>query len=379
MASTRYGVTHYNPSKAHNGYTLFASMGCKDIWLMDMQGRFINRWPIPDLSNNYGRLLPNGHLVYGCRSNPEAREKAGAPKFSGFGGIMREVDWDNNVIWEYEDHFMHHDYFRLENGNTLVMRLVELPKNIADELVGGVPGTEDNGKIWCDCLQEVTPNNEIVWEWFSYEHLDPVNDPLCALCPRSEWTHGNSVSELPDGNLLVSFRQINSIFIIHKETGYIKWKWGAGLAESAHAHDAHPLPNGNFLIFDNGFHRGGAEISSSMVIELNPKTKKVEWEYRSEPLTDFYSAACGSAQRLPNGNTLICSSLEARIFEVTEKGEIVWEYINPFFGEMELGTVNWVFRAYRYAPEYEGLKGMDLSSDKLNAWNRIYGSAAFRT
>jgi len=256
--SKTYGLTQYNPVKAYKGYTFFASMGCKDFWLMDMQGNFVHRWPIPDLSNNYAKLLPNGHIIYGCRSSHETREKAGAPQFSGYGGLMREVDWDNNLLWEYEDPFMHHDYCLLENGNIIVMRLVKLPEDIGNLLVGGVPGTEDNGKIWCDSLQEVNREGEVVWEWLSYEYLDPVNDPLCPLCPRSEWTHGNSVSELPDGNLLVSFRQINTICIIHKQTGYIKWKWGSGLAELAHAHDAHPLPNGNILIFENGFHRGGA-------------------------------------------------------------------------------------------------------------------------
>jgi hypothetical protein len=45
------------------------------------------------------------------------------------------------------------------------------------------------------------------------------------------------------------------------------------------------------------------------------------WTY-ADP--GFNSQFMSSAQRLPNGNTLICSSLQARVFEVTMAGEEVW-------------------------------------------------------
>ena len=378
MKRNQYGVTFYNPSKTYNGYTLFAPLGCKDTWLIDMQGRIVHHWPLPNIPGTYGKLLPNGHLIYGCRSDPDKREKAGAPKLSGFGGLLREVDWDNNLIWEYEDHFMHHDFCRMENGNTMVLKYIKVPQKIAAEVKGGVPETEDGGKMWCDSISEITSEGKVVWEWLSYEHLDPVEHSICPLCTRKEWTHGNTCVVLSDGDILTCFRQTNTVCIIDKKTGDIKWQWGRGLGELAHGHDAQLLPNGNILIFDNGFHRAGVELTSSMVIELNPKTKKIEWEYRGDPVTDFYSAACSGAQRLPNGNTLICSSLEARIFEITKKGEIVWEYINPFYGKIEFGTVNWVFRAYRYGPDYEGLEGKELSPEKFASWNRIYSSSTFR-
>ena len=58
-----------------------------------------------------------------------------------------------------------------------------------------------------------------------------------------------------------------------------------------------------------------------------------------------------NAQRLPNGNTLICEADFGRFFEVTSKGELVWEYVNPYFGEGPNGANNRVFRAYRYSAE----------------------------
>jgi hypothetical protein len=51
---------------------------------------------------------------------------------------------------------------------------------------------------------------------------------------------------------------------------------------------------------------------------------------------------------------LIVEGGKGCIFEVTKEGEVVWEYINPFYGphaEIADGQVNWVFRAKRYAAD----------------------------
>src|SRR5690554_8099399 len=61
----------------------------------------------------------------------------------------------------------------------------------------------------------------------------------------------------------------------------------------------------------------------------------------------FYSFFISSAQRLPNGNTLITEGSNGRIFEVTTEHELVWEYISPYWGKGPL-ALNLVYRAYRY-------------------------------
>jgi hypothetical protein len=58
-----------------------------------------------------------------------------------------------------------------------------------------------------------------------------------------------------------------------------------------------------------------------------------------------------SAQRLPNGNTLITEGADGRLFEVTTGGDIVWEYVSPYFGTDAPGT-NRVYRAYRLPYEW---------------------------
>jgi hypothetical protein len=84
------------------------------------------------------------------------------------------------------------------------------------------------------------------------------------------------------------------------------------------------LDNGRLLIFDNGTQR-----SYSRVIELDPVTLEVTWEYRADPPESFHSKWRGSSQRLPNGNTLICETDAGHVFEVTPQGERVWEFWNP--------------------------------------------------
>jgi Arylsulfotransferase (ASST) len=77
---------------------------------------------------------------------------------------------------------------------------------------GGMPGTEADGRIWGDYLVEVTKQGKTVWEWRTWDHLDPVEYPIPFVQnQRSKWTHGNSVAELADGNLLVSFRNISTV------------------------------------------------------------------------------------------------------------------------------------------------------------------------
>jgi hypothetical protein len=90
------------------------------------------------------------------------------------------------------------------------------------------------------------------------------------------------------------------------------------------------------------------------VLELDPITLEIRWQYTPKeaglvvPLdaARFYSPFISSAQRLPNGNTLITEGSDGRIFEVTPEHQTVWEYINPYWRKPPL-ALNLVYRAYR--------------------------------
>ena len=106
---------------------------------------------------------------------------------------------------------------------------------------------------------------------------------------------------------------------------------------------------------------------------MNPETGDIVWEYKSKAETGFAAHHISGSQRLPNGNTFICSGNWGHLFEVTTEGEVVWEYINPL---TNAGPRNWIedgpfpplaaesndtFRAHRYGPDYPGLAGKDLT------------------
>jgi len=360
-----HGVTHYEPARAANGYTLFAPMYGRNVWLIDMWGTIVHRWQVENLPGNYGQLLPNGRLLYAGRTLPPA-----IPEFAGNGGQLVEYDWDGKVVWEYRDPYLSHCFAPLKNGNVLVAKWRAVPPEIAAKVRGGQPGTEREGRIYGEAIQEISREGKVVWEWLTFDHLDPGIDVIGPLHPRDRWTNLNSLSEMTDGNILVSFRCINTIAIIERSSGKIAWRWGPGHIAGQH----HPtlLENGNVLLFDNGAHRPYTTIDYSRVIEVDPRTNQIAWEYKENPVYDFNSFICSGAQRTPIGTTVICETTKGRLFEVTREGDIVWEYLSPFYYEHPIfGTNNMVFRCIRYDPAYAGLKGADLDPGRYVDFNAL--------
>jgi len=346
---TRSGLIAHDPARAFQGYTLYAPMfGDGTVYLMDMRGEVVHTWRLPYRPGAYGYLLDNGHLFYSGKVMKDLERFEAWRRFKG--GAALEVDWDGNVLWEVNHPDHHHDARKLRNGNVILLCLTPLPAHLHARVKGGLAGSEKGGPIHADYLVEMTTGGEVVWEWRSWEHLDFETEIITPQDHRDEWTHANTVAELPDGNLVVSFRNISTVAIIDRGTGAIRWKLGS--PPLAQQHDPRPLPNGNLLIFDNGPHRRDHPAPYSRVIEVDPRTSAIVWEYRDQSLFDFFSPYISGAQRLPNGNTLICEGCDGRIFEVTADRQVVWEYVNPHFSleEGRPGLNNWVFRAFRYAP-----------------------------
>jgi hypothetical protein len=118
-----------------------------------------------------------------------------------------------------------------------------------------------------------------------------------------QWTVANGVSEMPDGNLLLSFRDISTVVMINRQTGTIYWKLGSPPLAGQHA--PYMLSNGHVLLFDNGPHRLDHSFPFSRVLEIDPATKEIVWKYQETRVSDFFSPRISNAQRLPNGNTFI--------------------------------------------------------------------------
>src|SRR5215470_9378146 len=354
------GLRALNPARASPGCTLFSPLiwGEGRVYLVDLRGDVIHTWTLPYPPGLSGYLTERGTLFY----NGRTPEESFLSRFPFKGGVVLEADWNGKVLWEVRHPDHHHHGILLRNGNVLLHCLGRVPNAIAQRVSGGTadhplpsalyaPQPEGEAdRIYADYLLELTREGRTVWEWRSWEHLDPVADGIAEVqALRTLWAMGNSVLELPDGDILASYRPISTVIRIARQTGEIVWKIGSPMLAGQHAPSL--LENGNVLIFDNGVHRLDDPLPFSRVIEINPATNKIEWTYQDRPVSNFFTPRMGNAQRLPNGNTLINEASFGRLFEVTEDGEIVWEYVNPFFGGPPNAETNEIFRAYRYSAE----------------------------
>ena len=295
-----------------------------------------------------------------------------------------------------------------------------------------------DGYMLPDCLVEVQPTppygGTVVWEWHLWDHMIQDYNPSrndygvvsnypgridvngTGIKIPQFWNHVNGIDYNADmDQVMLSIRGNSELFVIdHQLTtaqaaghtggrygkgGDILYRWGnpqqynRGTAASQilyqqhHTHWIEPgLPGANnILIFNNGIGRGystideitppvdiGGVYALSNGAAFGPPTNT--WRYTASPPTNFYSAEISGAQRLPNGNTLICEGIKGNLFEVTAGGQTVWRYICPVTDAvMTQGDaipvdpartdqyMTAVFRVNRYPTNYIGLAGKDLT------------------
>ena len=344
------GIRTYDKERATPGYTLFSPIRGDRAFLIDMKGRPVHEWRLQGLGGvNRCEITADGTLFV-AQATLE-----GPPLLAGKGGLIREYDWDGDIVWEHYDENQHHDARRLANGNTLYIAWDPFDEATARRVRGGVPGTERDGVIYGDLVREIEPSGETVWEW-RIRDAEIERYPICGICQREEFGHANTCSPLANGDVMLSFRVLNLICIVERASGRIVWEMCDPVL--GHQHDCHFIDNGNILVFANGFH-GATDDMFSHVFEIDPATKEIVWRYDGSPPQSFYSANISGAQRLPGGNTLICEGARGCLFEVTPDGETVWEYLSPYTAYSRLfeTELNWIFRAYRYAPDAPQLKG----------------------
>jgi hypothetical protein len=192
-----------------------------------------------------------------------------------------------------------------------------------------------------------------------------------------DWLHINAVAYNPElDQIILSVHQFSEVWVVDHGTtkaeaagerggksgkgGGLLYRWGnprayrAGTAKDQKLfsqHNAHWVPRGlpgagNILVFNNGLRRTGGAYSS--VDEIVPPVDgrgqytytagkpygpdAPAWSYSAPRRADFYSSFISGAHRLPNGNTFICSGANGTLFEVTDKKEVVWKYLNPVLG-----------------------------------------------
>jgi hypothetical protein len=376
------------------------------VVLVDMNGSVVNQWK--NLDGMPNKMLPGGsvlgstgirNLKYGYQDMLDLVEVDWEGRIVWkFDKYERVKDPRQKPRWMARQH---HDYQREGNpvgyyvpgmepetggGKTLIL----CHKNLTDLRISGHPLVDD-------AIIEVDEKGKITWEWTCSEHFDELgfsedakntlarNPDLVLNGSAGDWMHINSMSTLgpnrwhdggdarfhPD-NIIWDSRQANIIAITDRQTGKIVWQLGPYFTASETLrkmgqiigqHHAHLIPRGlpgegNILVFDNGGHAGygapnpgaptglnNALRDHSRVLEFNPLTLEIAWQYPPRGAGSLYSSFISSAQRLPNGNTLITEGGNGRLFEVTPKHEIVWEYLNPYTQKKR--PMNMVYRAYR--------------------------------
>ena len=342
------GVTHNLANDSTPGYVLLAPGGDSKVYLVDYTGTAVHQWQSTGGLTRACYLLPNGNLF--------VNERCSVPKGVSLtsSGIMREYDWTGNIVYEHIDPWQHHDARRLPNGHTVYLAFTELTDKQQASIKGGISGTETAPGIMGECVREVDAKGDVVWEW----HFTQFSDsefPIHHNANRWSRGHTNTVFPLPDGNYLISCKNLNLLFIIDRQTSDVIWHYQNNAMGGQH--DAQMLANGHILIFANGAY--ASDLHHSQVWEIDPASNEIVWQYRAKDNPQsFFSPHIGGCQRLASGNTFICEGAKGCIFEVTPHGDVVWQYICPYVSATEyFGKINWLFRArhyLQYSPELAG-------------------------
>jgi len=150
-------------------------------------------------------------------------------------------------------------------------------------------------------------------------HLNDAEEVTPALAAK--------IPGVEAGDILVSLRNMSMIAILDRDTGKLLWhKRGPWV----HQHDPDITADGRIEIFNNRSPRAQQGVTGSQIVSYDPATDRTEVLFPVSEADNFGSQINGAHQLLPNGNRLIAESTAGRVFEVTPKGEIVWDLVIPF-------------------------------------------------
>lgn len=342
--------------------------------------------------------LPNGNLLliaWETRTYEEAIQAGRKPDLLSSAGLWPDVVLEieplppngGRIVWEWHlwDHLIQDHYPERENYG----RVGEHPE-LVDINAGRAPESVSEALLR------------------RLRALGYLGAGATRADTAADFVHTNSIAYDPlQDQIVLSVNQYNEIWILDHSTssreaashaggrrgkgGDLLYRWGnpriygRGAAEDQQLfgqHDARWIPagypgGGRLLVFNNGAGRPDGPYSSVMEIEppleadgsyRRPGVRgfgpdRPQWEYIAAPPRSFFAEFISGAERLRNGNTLICSGPEGRFFEVSRDREIVWEHRNPYSGNAPnpAGDPPFsVFRVQYVAPEHPALEGRRL-------------------
>ena len=322
------GTTIYKKELVFDGLNFYCSGHAPEAGIMDMEGNVIHTWTYDILQNlwpNVGLKEESSHWrrAYLCENGDLI---AIYPDI----GIIK-LDKNSKLLWSYK--CAPHHYIQVTKDNDVFVLTREIHE---------IPDFA-NKSVRIDFITVLNSKGEFIKK---YSLLECFNNSSYAYLlekkkkrKRREIFHTNTMhildgrlehvsSLFKKGNVVISPIALNCVAIVDLEKKKVVWALEgreSGLWKGLH--ETILLDNGNILLFSNQGNTQG--FGKSKVIEFNPITEELIWEYTGEKNHPFFSESCGTNQRLPNGNTLITESDNGRAFEVTKGGEIVWEYVSP--------------------------------------------------
>ena len=379
-------------------YTLFSPMQSTDTYLIDDHGNTVHTWQSDYRPGLSVYLLENGELLRPGVADSKPTTFSG--QNGGSAGLIEILDWDSNVVWSTtlatETYLSHHDVEQLPNGN--ILAIVWEAKTAAEALALGRISISDD-TLWAGAVYEICRSSasnsctdgDIVWSWSIWDHIvqdvdnniastyvsdisahsDKVNINFYTGSGASDWTHINSVDyNAETDQILVSVRNFSEYWVINhtdasqgilSRAGNPSAYNGSGEQTLFSQHDAQWIEDstqgaGNILVFNNGANRPAGNYSSvdefcyeNSISNSDCTSGEIVASYSEGASGEFYADHISGAQRLENGNTLVCEGTEGRLFEYNSSHEIVWEY--NYSSE--------IFRATRYSSDYSGLTELD--------------------
>ncbi|MBN1782617.1 aryl-sulfate sulfotransferase [bacterium] len=204
-----------------------------------------------------------------------------------------------------------HELQVLPNGHYLIIAKDDQVVDISAEVDGG----RTDARVRGNSVVEMDAGDHPVFIWRSWDHYDiedAVYEDLRNL--YIDYAHMNAIDVDHDGHLLVSSRHLSEITKINRQTGAIMWRlggendefeWTNDTDRISYQHCIRVLPDGHYLVFDNGnFHNPAYSRALEFAVDTLNRTVTRIWEYPESH--NLFSPAMGSVQRLPGGHVGIC-------------------------------------------------------------------------
>ncbi|KAA3605467.1 MAG: hypothetical protein DWQ01_19285 [Planctomycetota bacterium] len=389
------------------GFTLMAPLGSTDTFLLDAQGEIAHQWPSNFNPGNAVYLLENGNLLRTIHTRGNiGGSGGGVQEIQWDGTVVWDYRYDGTGVLQHHDVEVlpNGNVLMIAWEDKTIQQAVAAGRD--PSLMQGTVFSPDHV---IEVQKTGPTSGQIVWEWHLWDHLIQDFDSSQAnygdvaahpelvdinfpaqVVRNGDWAHCNGIDYNPVlDQILISVHNLNEIWVIDHSTttaeaaghsggnsgkgGDLLYRWGnpqayrAGTANDQQffgQHDATWIEanypgQGNILVFNNGLNRPGPRFSS--VDELEPPVNAngqyflapgsaygpaaPVWSYTAPTPTDFYSGAISGAERLQNGNTLICSGTQGWLFEVDLNQNLIWEHFN----DIPSSTQNSVFKVRRYA------------------------------